>query len=182
MDLATLWDPMKADEPGAFAFRAYRNYDGAGARFGETGLHVAPLSTANADSVSLYAALRAIDDVITFVAVNKTSVEEVITVAVKGTARRGGRRFVYDGNDLARIHRYDDVYPGGYPEQSVQVTLPPMSITTVELWPGIPEWTETPRPTAGATSSATPTPSSPGPTATRRDATQSHVYLPYGRR
>ena len=30
LDLATLWAPPTASQPGAFAFRMYRNYDGAG--------------------------------------------------------------------------------------------------------------------------------------------------------
>src|SRR5208283_4167631 len=36
LDLATLWGPPSAAEPGAFAFRMYRNYDGAGSRYGDT--------------------------------------------------------------------------------------------------------------------------------------------------
>ncbi len=36
LDLATLWSPPKTGEPGEFAFRMYRNYDGVGAQFGDT--------------------------------------------------------------------------------------------------------------------------------------------------
>jgi len=36
LDLATLWGPPDVDDPGAFAFRMYRNYDGLGAAFGDT--------------------------------------------------------------------------------------------------------------------------------------------------
>ena len=32
LDLATLWGPPKPDQPGAFAFRMFRNYDGKGGR------------------------------------------------------------------------------------------------------------------------------------------------------
>jgi len=35
LDLATLWGPPVTTDPGAFAFRMYRNYDGAGAHFGD---------------------------------------------------------------------------------------------------------------------------------------------------
>ena len=36
LDLATMWGPPDADQPGSFAFRVYRNYDGMGGSFGET--------------------------------------------------------------------------------------------------------------------------------------------------
>ncbi len=38
LDLATLWGPPSSEQPGAFAFRMYRNYDGQGNGFGETGV------------------------------------------------------------------------------------------------------------------------------------------------
>ncbi len=38
LDLATLWAPPAAGDPGAFAFRMYRNADGAGHGFGESGV------------------------------------------------------------------------------------------------------------------------------------------------
>ena len=41
LDLATLWDPPTASEPGAYAFRMYRNYDGAGGRFGDVAVQAA---------------------------------------------------------------------------------------------------------------------------------------------
>ena len=31
-----MWGPPDADQPGSFAFRVYRNYDGMGGSFGET--------------------------------------------------------------------------------------------------------------------------------------------------
>ena len=34
VDLAALWDPPAVDQPGAYAFRIYRDYDGQGSRFG----------------------------------------------------------------------------------------------------------------------------------------------------
>src|SRR5262249_10087917 len=35
LDLAMLWDPPTASQPGAFAFRLYRNYDGGHHKFGD---------------------------------------------------------------------------------------------------------------------------------------------------
>ena len=45
LDLATLWDPPTAAQPGAFAFRMYRNYDGAGSGFGDVGVDRRPRPT-----------------------------------------------------------------------------------------------------------------------------------------
>ena len=36
LDLATLWGPPKSTDPGAYAFRMYRNYDGKGSAYGDT--------------------------------------------------------------------------------------------------------------------------------------------------
>src|SRR5207249_2599021 len=41
LDLATIWDPPASSEPGAYAFRVYRNYDGTGSAFGDTGVQAA---------------------------------------------------------------------------------------------------------------------------------------------
>jgi len=50
VDLATLWGPPASTDPGAYAFRVYRNYDGAGGRFGNTGVKAA---SGNQDQVSV---------------------------------------------------------------------------------------------------------------------------------
>ena len=55
VDLATLWDPPKADQPGAYALRMYRNYDGHGGSFGDTW---ARATSTDQDKVAVYAATR----------------------------------------------------------------------------------------------------------------------------
>ena len=70
LDLATLWGPPDADEPGAFAFRMYRNYDGAGSAFGETSVHAA---SADQEQLSIYAARRGSDGALTLIVINKTA-------------------------------------------------------------------------------------------------------------
>ncbi len=47
LDLATLWGPPSSEQPGAFAFRMYRNYDGQGNGFGETGVRAAAPTNPN---------------------------------------------------------------------------------------------------------------------------------------
>src|SRR5205823_10073844 len=55
LDLATLWGPPKADQPGAFAFRIYRNYDGKGGSYGDTWVRS---SSADQSRLSVYGAQR----------------------------------------------------------------------------------------------------------------------------
>jgi hypothetical protein len=70
LDLATLWGPPDADEPGAFAFRMYRNYDGAGSAFGETSVHAA---SSDQEQLAIYAARRISDGALTLIVINKTA-------------------------------------------------------------------------------------------------------------
>ncbi len=69
LDLATLWGPPDAGQPGAFAFRMYRNYDGAGSRFGDTSLHA---ESADQGQLAVYAARRGSDGALTLIVINKT--------------------------------------------------------------------------------------------------------------
>ncbi|MFN8422705.1 MAG: glycoside hydrolase family 44 protein [Anaerolineae bacterium] len=200
IDLATLWDPMKPDEPGAFAFRAFRNYDGKGGRFGETAVRVTRDVGAGAGAgdgaggdVAVFAAMHGQDDSLTVIAINKTPSPLGIQLSIKGYQTRGGRTFVYDALDLTRLRPGGEVYPGGYPYQSVRIALSASSITVIELWPGIPEASQTPTPSTTAGSSptppSTPTPRAPTPRApTAPPATaspfapRSRAYLPFARR
>jgi hypothetical protein len=68
LDLATLWAPPGPDDPGAFAFRMYRNYDGQGGAFG--GMSVLASST-DGERLSVYAARRS-DGALTVMVINKT--------------------------------------------------------------------------------------------------------------
>ncbi len=38
VELANMWSPPAPTDPIAYAFRLYRNFDGQGGRFGETGV------------------------------------------------------------------------------------------------------------------------------------------------
>ena len=69
LDLATLWSSPAIDQPGMFAFRMYRNYDGQGSAFGETSLQAA---SANQDQLAIYAAERTSDEALTLMVINKT--------------------------------------------------------------------------------------------------------------
>jgi uncharacterized protein (TIGR03437 family) len=69
VDLATIWGPPTPDQPGAFAFRMYRSYDGMGGAFGETSVQA--LSAAQ-DQLAVYGSRRS-DSALTLMVINKTA-------------------------------------------------------------------------------------------------------------
>ncbi len=71
LDIGTLWgppDPVK-QVPGLVAFEVFRNYDGAGATFGDQAI---TSTSADQGKLSVYGALRTKDNVLTVVVINKT--------------------------------------------------------------------------------------------------------------
>jgi hypothetical protein len=109
LDLATLWNyPNQFDGngydvfetlPGAYAFRMYRNYDGAGGRFGDTSV-----SSASSDQsqLSVYASQRTSDSSLMLMIINKT-----MATSVTGTVSIAN--FVPAAN--AQVYRYSDTSP-----------------------------------------------------------------------
>jgi hypothetical protein len=80
LDLATMWEPPLLTQPGAYAFRIYRNYDEQGSKFGNTS--VSAISS-DQGGLSIYAAQRSSDDALTMVIINKTpgNLDAELTVA-----------------------------------------------------------------------------------------------------
>lgn len=68
LDAAMLWGAPKPTDPGAFAFKIYRNYDGIGGTFGETSVQA---SSADQGRLAVYSSLRS-DGNLTAMVVNKT--------------------------------------------------------------------------------------------------------------
>ena len=69
LDLATLWGPPTATQPGAYAFRLYRNYDGAHHTFGDVSVRA---TSADQSQVAVYAAQRSSDNALTIMVINKS--------------------------------------------------------------------------------------------------------------
>jgi hypothetical protein len=106
LDLATLWSPPASDEPGAFAFRLYRNYDGTGHGFGDSSVQA---SSADQDVLSIYAAQRSSDQAVTVLIINKSSESLTSTVGLAGfTPALKARVYRYSAMDLQRIERLAD--------------------------------------------------------------------------
>jgi hypothetical protein len=133
VDLATLWAPPQLDEPGAFAFRLYRNYDNAGSQFGDTS--VAATSDDQA-RLSIYAAQRTSDNVLTLVIINKSSSQLDAQLTLDNFTSTGAAH-VYrysDANPSAIIHAPDltitsDQMTTSYPANSITLLVLPESVT-----------------------------------------------------
>jgi hypothetical protein len=70
VDLAALENPPTADQPGAFAFRMYLNYDGAGGRFGDTTIRA---SSTDQDRLAIYGSKDSGSGDLKLMVINKTS-------------------------------------------------------------------------------------------------------------
>jgi hypothetical protein len=135
LDLATLWSPPTATQPGAFAFRMYLNYDGLGGSFGDVGVRA---TSADQSKLAVYAADRTADGAKTFMVVNKTGDDLTSTMSVgSGTTPLGSRAQVwrYSSANLSAIAHEADVpilvppptFPPG--PSAISTTFPANSIT-----------------------------------------------------
>ncbi|MGB8646585.1 MAG: glycoside hydrolase family 44 protein [Anaerolineae bacterium] len=130
LDLATLWDPPTPTQPGAFAFRIYRNYDGAGSMFGETGVQA---TSADQSQLAIYAAQRSSDQALTLVIVNKTANDLTSSVSLAGLSPAlAAQVYRYSTGNLNAIARQSDlpVTSSGF-----SATFPANSITLVVVPP-----------------------------------------------
>jgi hypothetical protein len=130
LDLATLWGPPSASEPGAFAFRIYRNYDGLGHGFGETSLGA---SSSNQDKVSIYAAQRDSDNAITVVVINKTSKSQSSKLTMSNVSPTTAKVYRYSSSNLTAIESLSDIVISG---NNFTLDYPANSITLLILTPG----------------------------------------------
>ncbi|WP_461119546.1 glycoside hydrolase family 44 protein [Saccharothrix stipae] len=128
LDLATMWGEPKPTDPGAYAFRMYRNYDGAGGRFGDVSVSA---TSAGPDRLSVFAAQRSSDDALTLMVVNKTGDDLTSPLSVAGFDGAGAaQRFTYSEANLGAIVRGGDLPVSN---GQVDATYPANSITLVVL-------------------------------------------------
>ncbi|MDH2430509.1 glycoside hydrolase family 44 protein [Sphaerisporangium sp. TRM90804] len=105
LDLATLWGPPSADQPGAHAFRMYLNYDGRGGRFGDVGVRA---SSADQGALAVYGGQRSADGALTVMVVNKSGTELTSPVSVKGACGASAKVYRYGSADTSAIVRAPD--------------------------------------------------------------------------
>jgi hypothetical protein len=110
LDLATLWAPPASNQPGAFAFRIYRNYDGNGGKFGETSVQA---TSADQDKLAIYAAQRSSDQALTVVVINKTGNALTSALSLSG----------FSPATSAQVYRYSAASLGAIVTQPPQTVL-----------------------------------------------------------
>lgn len=128
LDVATLWDfpRPRTTDPLVMAFRMYRNYDGAGGRFGETSVHA---ESADQDEIAIYAAEQGAR--LTLMIVNKSTQQLSSPVTLAGFAPA----------PTARVYRYSSAHLAGIVREADQAmsetgftgVFPASSITLVVL-------------------------------------------------
>jgi hypothetical protein len=124
LDRALLWAPPTATQPGAYAFRMYRDYDGNGGRFGSTNVRA---TSADQGALAVYAAQRATDGAVTVMVVNKSTTALTAPLTLAGTGYgTTAQRYAYSQTNLSAIRRLADVTVSG---GTATVTYEPSSIT-----------------------------------------------------
>lgn len=128
LDLATIWGEPRPTDPGAYAFRMYRNYDGAGSRFGDVSVSA---TSSDQGQLAVYGAQRSSDRALTVMVINKTGNDLTSPLSVAGFHGQGrAQRFTYSPADLASITRGADL---PVTSGSVSTTYPANSITLLVL-------------------------------------------------
>lgn len=130
LDLATIWGPPDSNQPGAFAFRIYRNYDGSGHGFGETSVQAA---STDQDKLAVYAARRSNDNALTVVVINKTASDQTCAVTLAGfTPQSTASVYRYSPASLSTItHPADQALSAS----GFSTTFPANSITLYVIPP-----------------------------------------------
>ncbi len=151
LDLATIWSPPSSTQPGAFAFRLFRNFDGAGHGFGNTSISA---QSSDQGSLSIYAAQRSTDNALTVLVINKTGSDQTSTVNFTGaTLPPTVAAYRYSGANLAAIVRLPDQATA---TSGFSALFPANSITLFVIPQGNPTLTVT----KAGTGSGTVSPSS----------------------
>jgi len=160
-DMAMLWDPPSPSQPGAFAFRMYRNYDGRGGSFGDTWVRS---TSADQSKLSVYGAQHGPGGALTVMVVNKTGGDLQSPLNVAGFASAPAAHvYRYSGANVAAIQHPADVPVSSgvvtttYPANSVTLLVVPPRRAVADLdgdgttdtavyTPGSGEWSAPARP------------------------------------
>ena len=145
LDAATLWPQLNPTWPGAFAFKIYRNYDGIGGAFGETGVQA---TSADQGKLAIYAAMRS-DLNLTLMAINKTGGDLSSTVSLANfTPGAAAKVWRYSAAQLGAIVAQPDIAAGG---AGFSAVFPANSITLLVIPPAT---LPVPRPVIAAVTNA----------------------------
>ncbi|MDX6379600.1 MAG: hypothetical protein QOI57_624, partial [Rubrobacteraceae bacterium] len=131
LDLATLWSPPSASEPGAYAFRMYRNYDGQGSAYGDTWVRS---TSVDQDKLAIYGAERSGDGALTLMVINKTSEDLTSSLNLSGfSPDANAKMYRYSAANLGAIVQGADQaisangFSTTYPANSITLIVVPRS-------------------------------------------------------
>lgn len=137
LDLATMWAPPQPAQPGAFAFRIYRNYDSSGGRFGDVGVAA---SSSDQGQLAVYAAQRSTDSALTLVIINKTGDALTSNLALAGfTPMAVAQVYRYSADNLNAIVRQSDQlvtatgFTATFPANSITLVVIPAGSTPPQI-------------------------------------------------
>lgn len=123
VDLATLWGVPKTTDPVAYAFRLFRNYDGAGGQFGDTSVQA---NSTNQEALAVYAAEAAAGKALTVMVINKTKTALTAPVALRYFKPNATAQvWQYSAANLQAIQRLADQpvsasgWSGTFPAESI---------------------------------------------------------------
>ncbi len=126
VDFANMWDPPKPTDPAAYSFRLFRNYDGQGSRFGDTG--ISAVST-NQSQLAVYGAQRTSDGALTLLIINKTSADLTSPIRLANFSPASPAAFfTYSGANLQAILAQPALAVAG---SSVSATFPAQSASVI---------------------------------------------------
>lgn len=125
LDSAYHWGDLKEGTPGFWAFRAFRNFDGKGAKFGDESL-----SVEESELVSLFASRVTGSGDLVLVLINRSSQSEVAAlVALDGCGDVTASRLFSYADQFAGLKEGRAVLAG----DTALATLPPFSFAVLEL-------------------------------------------------
>ncbi|HEY1985592.1 MAG TPA: glycoside hydrolase family 44 protein [Terracidiphilus sp.] len=134
LDLGALWPTAAYSQegPGNMAFAVYRNYDGKKSGFGDTALWS---SSADQGKLSVYGAVRASDNAVTIVIINKTYGDLTSSLALNNiaTTTTSAQAYLYSNANLTSIVAQPAVKvtppTGSGTTSTMTTTFPAQSIT-----------------------------------------------------
>ncbi len=130
VDFANMWSPPAPTDPIAYAFRLYRDYDGRGSQFGDTGVQA---TSTNQGQLAIYAAQRSSDEKLTLVVLNKSTspIQSSVSLAHFHAALTAAV-YSYSNADLTQITSAGTVPVAA---NSLSYTFPGYSATVFEIAP-----------------------------------------------
>jgi len=125
---AYAWGTARYDEPGAFAFRMFTNYDLKGSKFGDTSVKAV---SSEFDTLSTYASLDSASGDLLVMAINKKPGQAVkASITLKNYQAARAEVYRYGVDDLDNVNWYPDITVTG---ASLYYTFPKYSITLLRF-------------------------------------------------